>query len=150
MQYMDTLIDMMLESPGVSSIYNDPEYLFFGPDENTANLMDPTAYYTKKKGYKQWKSITTGKSSGLGGIPHDIYGMTTRSVRQYVEGVQKKLGHTQSECTKFITGGPDGDLGSNEVLMGKEKIVGIVDGSGVIYDPEGIDRPSLLELVEKR
>ena len=84
MQYMDTLLDLMLESEGVSSLYPDPEYLFFGPDENTANLMDPTAFYTQKKGYKQWKSITTGKGSGLGGIPHDTYGMTTRSVRQYV------------------------------------------------------------------
>ena len=49
--------------------------------------------------------------------------------------MQRKLGHEQSECTKFITGGPDGDLGSNEIEMGKEKIVGIVDGSGVLYDP---------------
>lgn len=56
----------------------------------------------------------------------------------------------ESECTKFITGGPDGDLGSNEVLMGTEKIVGIVDGSGVLYDPEGLDRTALLELVDKR
>ena len=31
--------------------------------------------------------------------------------------------------------GPDGDLGSNEIKMGKEKIIGIVDGSGVLYDP---------------
>ena len=52
--------------------------------------------------------------------------------------------------TKFITGGPDGDLGSNEVLMGKEKIVAIVDGSGVLYDPEGLHRPSLMELVDNR
>jgi len=34
--------------------------------------------------------------------------------------------------------------------MGKEKVVGIVDGSGVLYDPEGLHRPSLLELVETR
>jgi len=34
--------------------------------------------------------------------------------------------------------------------MGKEKIVGIVDGSGVLYDPAGLDRPALLELVAKR
>ena len=52
--------------------------------------------------------------------------------------------------TKFITGGPDGDLGSNEILMGDEKIVGIVDGSGVLYDPQGLDRSALLKLVEKR
>ena len=76
--------------------------------------------------------------------------MTTRSVRQYVEGVQRKLGHVEENCTKFVTGGPDGDLGSNEVLMGKEKIVGIVDGSGVLYDPAGLHRPALLELVDKR
>jgi glutamate dehydrogenase len=52
--------------------------------------------------------------------------------------------------TKFVTGGPDGDLGSNEVILGEEKIVGIVDGSGVLYDPEGINRESLLELCDRR
>lgn len=150
MQFIDTLLDLMLVNPGVNSIYDAPEYLFFGPDENTAPLMDPTCLYTKKKGYKQWRSITTGKGSQLGGIPHDTYGMTTRSVRQFVEGVQRKLGHKESEMTKFVTGGPDGDLGSNEVLMGQEKIVGIVDGSGVLYDPAGLCRDSLMELVNNR
>ena len=71
----------MLVTEGVSSVYTEPEYLFFGPDENTAPLMDPACLYTKKKGYAQWRSITTGKSDFLGGIPHDTYGMTTRSVR---------------------------------------------------------------------
>jgi len=56
----------------------------------------------------------------------------------------------QSDCTKFLTGGPDGDLGSNEVLMGEEKIVGIVDGSGVLVDPNGLERKALLELVKNR
>ena len=46
MQYLDTLLDLMLVNEGVSSIYDAPEYLFFGPDENTAGLMDPGAYYT--------------------------------------------------------------------------------------------------------
>ena len=87
MQYIDTLLDLMLVADGVSSIYDAPEYLFFGPDENTAPLMDPACLFTKKKGYEQWKSITTGKSGHLGGIPHDTYGMTTRSVRQFAIGV---------------------------------------------------------------
>jgi glutamate dehydrogenase len=39
-----------------------------------------------------------------------------------------------------MTGGPDGDLGSNEILLGNEKIIGVVDGSGVLFDPEGINR----------
>jgi glutamate dehydrogenase len=150
MQYIDTLLDLMLETEGVNSIYTDPEYLFFGPDENTAPLMDPAAYYTKKKGYGPWRSITTGKSGTLGGIPHDTYGMTTRSVRQFVQGVQRKLGHEQSKMTKFVTGGPDGDLGSNEVILGEESIVGIVDGSGVLYDPNGLCRDGLLELCDSR
>jgi len=42
-----------------------------------------------------------------------------------------------------MTGGPDGDLGSNEILMGNEKIIGVVDGSGVLFDPEGLDKESL-------
>ena len=52
--------------------------------------------------------------------------------------------------TKFVTGGPDGDLGSNELLMGVEKVIGIVDGSGTLFDPNGLDRHSLLELVKTR
>lgn len=140
----------MLVTEGVSDLYKQPEYIFFGPDENTADKMDAACLFTKTKGYGQWKSITTGKSTKLGGIPHDAYGMTTRSVRQYTIGIQEKLGLKQSECTKFITGGPDGDLGSNEILMGVEKIVGIVDGSGVLVDPKGIEREALLQLVRNR
>ena len=36
----------------------------------------------------------------------------------------KKYNLKEEECTKFMTGGPDGDLGSNEILMSKEKIIG--------------------------
>jgi glutamate dehydrogenase len=49
-----------------------------------------------------------------------------------------------------MTGGPDGDLGSNEILMGSEKIVGVIDGSGVLYDPEGIEREPLVQLAKSR
>jgi glutamate dehydrogenase len=64
--------------------------------------------------------------------------------------VQRKLGHKESEMTKFVTGGPDGDLGSNEVILGEESIVGIVDGSGVLYDPKGLSREGLLKLCDTR
>ena len=51
----------------------------------------------------------------MGGIPHDIYGMTTRSVHRYVLGCLRKLGLKEENVSKIQTGGPDGDLGSNEV-----------------------------------
>ena len=75
--------------------------------------------------------------------------MNTRSVRQFVEGVQRELGHKSSEMTKFVIGGQkmkDGCLWANEVIYGDEKIVGIVDGSGVLYDPQGLQREELLSL----
>lgn len=76
--------------------------------------------------------------------------MTTRSIHQYVMGIYNKLGLEESSCTKFQTGGPDGDLGSNEVKISKDKTIAIVDGSGVIYDPEGINREELVHLAVKR
>ena len=38
-----------------------------------------------------------------------------------------------------MTGGPDGDLGSNEIKMSKSKILAVIDGSGILYDPNGIE-----------
>lgn len=54
-----------------------------------------------------WKSFTTGKSaSALGGVPHDTYGMTSLSVRQYVLGIYRQLGLRERDITKVQTGGP--------------------------------------------
>ena len=78
------------------------------------------------------------------------YGMTTRSVRMFVEGIMKVEGLEETNCTKLMTGGPDGDLGSNEILRCKEKIVGIVDGSGVLCDPAGLDRKALEAMATDR
>jgi glutamate dehydrogenase len=61
-----------------------------------------------------WKSFTTGKTAAtLGGIPHDTYGMTSLSIRQFVLGIYKQLGLREKDVTKVQTGGPDGDLGSS-------------------------------------
>ncbi len=54
-----------------------------------------------------WKSFTTGKSAEtLGGVPHDRYGMTSLSIRQYVLGLYKQLGLKEKDITKVQTGGP--------------------------------------------
>lgn len=155
-KYVDSILDLLLigESPGIKEkivdLYAQPEILFFGPDEGTADMMDWASQHarTRKAGF--WKAFTTGKSQSLGGIPHDVFGMTTRSVHQYVLGIYRKLNLREEDCTKFQTGGPDGDLGSNEIKISKDKTTAIVDGSGVIYDPEGLDRAELLRLATAR
>jgi len=76
--------------------------------------------------------------------------MTTRSIHQYVLGTLEKLGMDESKCTKFQTGGPDGDLGSNEIKISQDKTIAIVDGSGVLCDPQGINREALTYLAEGR
>jgi len=43
--------------------------------------MDATATYTHNKGYNEYKSLTSGNSEQLGGIPHGTYGFAAKSIR---------------------------------------------------------------------
>ena len=50
LSYIDALLDCMLQGQDDDHIYSwldSPELLFFGPDENTANLMDLGALRAK-------------------------------------------------------------------------------------------------------
>lgn len=155
-KYIDSILDLLLpaETPGIKNpivdLYGKQEILFMGPDENTAGLVNWATQHARSRNAPWWKSFFTGKSPELGGIPHDTYGMTTRSVREYVNGIYRKLNLDPSTVRKMQTGGPDGDLGSNEILLGNEKWTAIVDGSGVLADPNGLDREELLRLAKKR
>jgi glutamate dehydrogenase len=155
-KYIDSILDLLLppQSPGIKDpivdLYGKPEILFMGPDENTADLVDWATEHARVRGAPFWKSFFTGKNPRLGGIPHDRFGMTTLSVREYVNGIYRKLNLDPSKVFKLQTGGPDGDLGSNEILLANEKYCAIVDGSGVIYDPHGLNRDELLRLAKKR
>jgi glutamate dehydrogenase len=152
LQYVDALLDLIIPGvEGVRSTMKEPEIIFLGPDENTAGAFPAyAALHAKARGYSWWKSFTTGKAPQLGGIPHDTYGMTTRGVRTFAEEMYKKLELDQASLTKFQTGGPDGDLGSNEILLSKETYKCLVDGSGSLYDPEGLNRDELVRLAKKR
>lgn len=44
--------------------------------------------------------------------------------------ILKKHQLREEDCTKVQIGGPDGDLGSNEILISKDKTIAIVDKSG--------------------
>lgn len=80
-QYVDAMVDIMNGDECTGSL-DKPEIVFLGPDENTADKMDPSCLQSKTRNFKQQKAFTTGKSPTLGGVPHDTQGMTTRSVRQ--------------------------------------------------------------------
>lgn len=155
-KYIDSILDLLLppSSPGIKDpivdLHGKQEILFMGPDENTADLVDWATEHARTRGAPWWKSFFTGKSPKLGGIPHDRYGMTTLSVREYVLGIYRKLSLDQTKIRKLQTGGPDGDLGSNEILLGNERYTAIVDGSGVLVDPNGIDRDELVRLAKNR
>ncbi|KAI7851013.1 Glutamate/Leucine/Phenylalanine/Valine dehydrogenase-domain-containing protein [Circinella umbellata] len=155
-KYVDSILDLLIagKTPGIKEtlvdLDNKEEILFFGPDEGTADYMDWASLHARTRGAPFWKAFTTGKSQSMGGIPHDTYGMTTRSVHQYVLGIYRTFGLKEEECTKLQTGGPDGDLGSNEIKISKDKTIAIVDGSGVLYDRKGIDRTELGRLANER
>lgn len=151
-RYIDALVDCMipLQCGIFAGHLQSQELLFFGPDENTADFMDLGAERAKTRGYPFWKSLTTGKSTALGGVPHDVYGMTTAGVHEYVIQLLNSLNLDETQLTKFQTGGPDGDLGSNEILVSKDKTIGIVDGSGVGYAKDGLNRPELVRLAKAR
>lgn len=82
------------------------------------------------------------------GINHKQYGVTSEGVNTYLEvSLQKVLG-INPKCEPFtikLTGGPDGDVAGNEILILDREygdnaiIVGIADGSGCAEDPEGLD-----------
>ncbi|KAF2206394.1 hypothetical protein CERZMDRAFT_72177 [Cercospora zeae-maydis SCOH1-5] len=155
-KYIDSIMDLLLKptSPGIKDpivdLHGKEEILFMGPDENTADLVNWATEHARARGAPWWKSFFTGKSPKLGGIPHDTYGMTTLSVREYVKGIYRKLELDETQVRKLQTGGPDGDLGSNEILLGREKYNAIVDGAGVLYDPQGINHDELHRLAKER
>ncbi|OHE71690.1 MAG: hypothetical protein A2Z99_08980 [Treponema sp. GWB1_62_6] len=147
--YVDGLLDLLIETDAEGKV-QVKEILFLGPDEGSAGLMDWAALHARSRGYPFWKAFSTGKAPEIGGIPHDLYGMTTLGVHEYVLGVLEKHGLKEEDVTKIQTGGPDGDLGSNEILISKDRTIAIVDGSGVVYDPKGLNRKELVRLARKR
>jgi len=146
--YVDGLLDLLVEPD--SKPPRAVELLFLGPDEGSAPFMDWAAERARRRGYPFWKSFSTGKSPELGGIPHDLYGMTTLGVREYAIGALAKLSLSEESVSKVQTGGPDGDLGSNEILYSRDRTIAVVDGSGVLYDPNGINRSELTRLARLR
>jgi glutamate dehydrogenase len=148
--YIDGMFDLIMPQDEVADLYGKDEVLFLGPDERTSELMNWAALYAKRRTYAFWKAFTTGKAPEIGGIPHDLFGMTTIGIHEYVLSVLEKLQVREEDVVKIQTGGPDGDLGSNEIRISRDRTIGVVDASGVLFDPKGLNRKELVRLAQQR
>lgn len=193
--FSEGIMDLVQPCEAVVDYLGRPEMIFFGPDEGTASFMDAVALRARQRGYRHWRTMTTGKAIG---IPHDTYGltadrqvfgllpqgekgtelqlggqsllvtteieeiydrigdridasgMTTIGVMACLRTVLRHAGLDESSVRLMMTGGPDGDLGANQIQSFKGRICLITDGGSVLFDPEGLDRKELMKLALAR
>ena len=193
--YAEGILDLMLGSDRIIDYLGKKEMVFFGPDEGTAPMMDTVSYRARERGYKYWRTITTGKSFG---IPHDVYGiltngdifglldreqngtelqvngksivattdmekiyekiggkveasgMTTTCIMSAFRTLIKHYADKEENLNFMMTGGPDGDLGSNQIQCYKGKICLLIDGGSILFDPNGLDKKELMKIAFMR
>lgn len=148
--------DGKLKDKSIVDYWMRPEYIYLGPDENMFNNMIVwLADYAVKCDYKPGRSFMSSKPGA--GINHKEFGITSYGLNVYVEELLKylKIDPKKEIFTVKISGGPDGDVAGNEILNLNKfypktaKLLAITDVSGTIYDPNGLDLPSLAILYEK-
>jgi len=79
-----------------------------------------------------------------------ISGMTTTSVMSAFRTLINHYETPEEELNLMITGGPDGDLGANEIQCYRGNICLIIDGGSILFDPEGLDMKELRKLAFMR
>ena len=140
------------KDPRVIDYYGQEEPIELGPDENMHNIMiERMAKLAERRGYLLGKGIMSSKEIG---INHKEYGVTSIGVIRFAEVIMQELGtdmHTEPFSVKF-TGGPNGDVAGNGMRLLLERcpkvaIKLIVDGTGAVCDPEGLDKDALSSIV---
>ncbi|WP_320044424.1 NAD-glutamate dehydrogenase domain-containing protein [uncultured Desulfobacter sp.] len=79
-----------------------------------------------------------------------VSGMTTTSVMGAFRTMIDHYGVQEVDLNLMMTGGPDGDLGANEIQCYKGKICLIIDGGSILFDPDGLDRQALTQIAFMR
>ncbi|MHB8993639.1 MAG: NAD-glutamate dehydrogenase domain-containing protein [Armatimonadota bacterium] len=80
----------------------------------------------------------------------DTSGMTTMGVMNSLRTVLAHLDLPETETNLMMTGGPDGDLGANQIQSFKGRICLIIDGGSILFDPDGLDRETLMTIALAR
>ncbi|MGB5454045.1 MAG: NAD-glutamate dehydrogenase domain-containing protein [Sedimenticolaceae bacterium] len=158
--FINAFLDLYVTKEGraadarVVDYYGQDEPIELGPDENMHDeMVELIAVQAVKRGYLLGKGVISSKRIG---INHKEYGVTSIGVVRFAEVTMKELGidmHSQPFSVKF-TGGPNGDVAGNAMRLLLERcpqvqIRLIVDGSGALYDPSGLDRAALDKIVLK-
>jgi len=77
-------------------------------------------------------------------------GMTTTGVMAAFRALIARRGRREEDLNLMMTGGPDGDLGANQIQTYRGKICLVIDGGAVLFDPEGLDARELKLLAFSR
>jgi glutamate dehydrogenase len=80
----------------------------------------------------------------------EVSGMTTTSIMSSFRTLISHYGAKEEGLNLMITGGPDGDLGANQIQCYRGRICLIIDGGSILFDPEGLDRKELMKLAFMR
>lgn len=145
--------DGSIRAKNIVDYWKRPEYLYLGPDENMHDFMIQwIADFSKKYGYKPGSAFISSKP--LVGINHKEYGVTSLGVNVYMHQLLEYLGINPNKdvFTVKMSGGPDGDVAGNQLLNfykyypNTAKIVALTDGTGTIYDQNGLDLSILKDL----
>ncbi|MEI8366380.1 MAG: NAD-glutamate dehydrogenase domain-containing protein [Parachlamydiaceae bacterium] len=148
--------DGVIRAKNIIDYWHHPEYLYLGPDENMHDKMIQwIADFSKKYNYKPGKAFISSKPKV--GINHKEYGVTSLGVNVYMEALLRYLGIDPSKTpfTVKMSGGPDGDVAGNQICnlyryySKTAKLLATIDVSGTIYDPQGLDLETLVELFKQ-
>ncbi len=144
--------DGKARDPRVIDYYGEDEPIELGPDENMHDpMIEQIAALSVRRGYILGTGIMSSKEVG---INHKQYGVTSTGVVTFAEIAMREQG-TDIRKDRFsvkFTGGPNGDVAGNAMRLLLDRCPGvqirlIVDGSGALCDPNGLDREALSRIV---
>jgi glutamate dehydrogenase len=148
--------DGTMRARNVIDYLRRPEYIYLGPDENMHDSMIQwIADFSKKYHYRPGSAFISGKPAA--GINHKEFGVTSLGVNVYMEALLNYLGidPAATPFTVKMSGGPDGDVAGNQIYNlyrfypNTAKLLALIDISGTIYDPLGLDLQTMAELFKQ-
>ena len=155
--FVDALLDLVTLPQEVTASGCEgmsQEYLYLGPDENVTNSL--INWIVNRAAYRGYPFPATLMSSKpVAGINHKEFGVTSEGVTVFLHQALLEIGidPSQQSFTLKMTGGPDGDVGGNEIRIlireyGSHAVfVAIADGTGAAEDRDGLNHEELMRLV---